>query len=495
MLPSKVSALPGTTPRAHDTVITDLTISFSSPTDPLGTCPSEPSTWRRIEKDLHLRSHEQSAWLQVLQVEKHGLITDDLVVSDIRIGHQDPSSDSDGPWESRPGGIWVLKSGYTGDIHRTVTGVDILFGADAVDPRPQWNLLSQPLLLHTHSGLPNARLTIRHGKPRPRVDSPALRTRKNGKFKIVQISDTHTVTGFGVCRDSMDVNGQPLPESEADPLTMKFMGEILDVEKPDLVILTGDQLHHDILDSQSSLFKVVAPLIARSIPFAAVFGNHDDEGTYALSRAAQMSLLQDLPHSLCQPGPEDVDGIGNYYLEVFGPEQSGIPLATLFLLDSHGQISRSELQNERKKYLSQGHFHLSLAFQYIPLPEYGDENLIIKGGHRGEPTEGPKYNSHFYSALAKAGVVAVGCGHDHVNDFCALRPQDGTSTGLAPWLCYAGCSGFGGYGMYGTKRYHRRARIWELDTSVGSLKTWKRLEYAKERVDELLLVDAGAVVS
>jgi len=57
----------------------------------------------------------------------------------------------------------------------------------------------------------------------------------------------------------------------------------LDVEKPDLVILTGDQLHHDIPDSQSALFKVVAPIIERSIPFAAVFGNHDSEGIHALS--------------------------------------------------------------------------------------------------------------------------------------------------------------------------------------------------------------------
>jgi hypothetical protein len=49
------------------------------------------------------------------------------------------------------------------------------------------------------------------------------------------------------------------------------MEAILDVEKPDLVILTGDQLHHDILDSQTTLFKVVAPIIERSIPWAAVF--------------------------------------------------------------------------------------------------------------------------------------------------------------------------------------------------------------------------------
>ena len=92
------------------------------------------------------------------------------------------------------------------------------------------------------------------------------------------------VTGVGVCKDRVDAHGKPLSESEADPLTIDFIGSVLDVEKPNLVVLTGDQLHHDILDSQSALFKVVAPFIERSIPYAAVFGNHDAEGAYALSR-------------------------------------------------------------------------------------------------------------------------------------------------------------------------------------------------------------------
>ena len=80
-----------------------------------------------------------------------------------------------------------------------------------------------------------------------------------------------------------------LPESEADPLTVNFIGKTLDVEKPDLVILTGDQLHHDISDSHTALLKVVAPIIERSIPFAAVFGNHDSEGIHALSRELLLS--------------------------------------------------------------------------------------------------------------------------------------------------------------------------------------------------------------
>lgn len=267
-------------------VVTDLTISFSSPKDSPPICPLDTPKWHRIETDLYLHSLRRSAWLEVARIEEQELTVDDLVITDVRVSEQHPSSDQDSPWESRPGGIWLLRNKYTGDHHQVVTAIDVLFGVDAVDPRPQWALSEQPLLFETQPEVPVARLTVQHGRgqPLPGIDRPPLKVNENGKFKIVQISDTHMVTGVGVCNDAMDANGQPLPQSEADPLTINFVGSILDIEKPDLVILSGDQLHHDILDSKSTLFKTVAPFIERSIPFATVFGNHDDEGSYALSR-------------------------------------------------------------------------------------------------------------------------------------------------------------------------------------------------------------------
>ncbi|KAF8859351.1 Metallo-dependent phosphatase [Acephala macrosclerotiorum] len=527
--PSTPSTIGCDNDSAH-TVVTDLTVSFCSPSDPPSTCARDldPRNWHRIEKELYLHTAQQSAWLHIGQAKEKELTADDLVVTNIRVGELHPSAGSDNSWESRPGGIWVLRSKYTGNSHQAVTGVDVLFGVDAVDPRPQWTLMRSPLQLNAQSELPVARLSVRHGRAKPRPDGPrtVLRVREDGKFKIVQISDTHMVTGVGVCKDAVDAHGQPLPESEADPLTVDFLGGILDVEKPDLVILTGDQLHHDILDSQSALFKVVAPLIERSIPYAAVFGNHDDEGPYTLSRTAQMSLLQDLPFSLCQSGPEQVDGVGNYYLQVFAPEPSELPLSTLYFLDSHGQIpskvqnpdygwikqsqidwftcTSQALRKARENHDNYNYLHLSLAFMHIPLPEYADSDLIVRGGRRREPTEGPSFNSHFYNALVKEGIAAVGCGHDHVNDFCGLRPQQrhkesqqgGNETPqLGPWLCYGGGSGFGGYCSYDGKRFHRRTRIWELDTNTGGIKTWKRVEYSRERIDELVLVGSGVVVA
>jgi hypothetical protein len=234
-----------------------------------------------------------------------------------------------------------------------------------------------------------------------------------------------------------------------------------------------------------------------------------------------MTILQNLPFSLCEPGPEQVDGIGNFHLQILAPTPPQVPLSTLYFLDSHGQIpskrrnpdydpikqsqidwftNTSQAQRRaREKDDNIDHFHLSLAFLHIPLPEFGDPHLRLCSGLRREPTEGPSMNSHLYDALVKEGISALGCGHDHVNDFCALLPQqaqqdDDNHQKPSTWLCYGGGSGFGGYCSYGRKRFHRRSRIWELDTNIGSLKTWMRVEYAVDRVDELVLVENGVVV-
>jgi hypothetical protein len=217
----------------------------------------------------------------------------DFVITDIRIGEPNIGHGFDASWEIRPGGIWISRTRYTGNVEPALTGIDILFGVDAVDPRPQWTLMQDSLQLQASFDVPVARLGVRYGKPKPREDDPhrALYFNEDGTFKILQISDTHMVTGVGVCRDVMDANANILPVGEADPLTVAFIREMLDVECPDLVILTGDQLHHGIPDSQTALFKVVSPMIERKIPWTAVFGNHDAEGKFALDREFIPSLL------------------------------------------------------------------------------------------------------------------------------------------------------------------------------------------------------------
>jgi hypothetical protein len=239
------------------------------------------------------------------------------------------------------------------------------------------------------------------------------------------------------------------------------------------------------------------------------------------SGSAQMSILRNLPGNLCESGPEHVEGVGNFRIEILGPAPSSLSLSTLYLLDSHGQIP-SKTHNPEYEPIKQSQIdwfkrsaqgsrslresdhsvncvHLSLVFQHIPLPEFADSRLQIHNGHREEPSEGPRVNSHFYDAMVEEGISAFSCGHDHVNDFCALLPQQTLQDGYdpsqpGPWLCYAGGSGFGGYCSYGTSRFHRRMRVWELDTSTGSLTSWKRIEYGMDRADQIVLIENGIVV-
>jgi hypothetical protein len=61
-------------------------------------------------------------------------------------------------------------------------------------------------------------------------------------------------------------------------------------------------------------------------------------------------------------------------------------------------------------------------------------------------------------------------------------------------MCYAGGVGFGGYAGYGG--YIRRLRMFEIDTNVASITTWKRVEHGKtaDKIDWQVIVDGGRPV-
>ena len=148
----------------------------------------------------------------------------------------------------------------------------------------------------------------------------------------MQIADLHFSVGAGPCRD---------PSSPCDggayAYTDALVERALDEERPDLVVFTGDQLNGQgtSWDPTSVLAKFAAPVISRRIPWAAVFGNHDDEdGGESGSRRNQLRQMQGLPYSLVQPGPEDIHGVGNYVLKVASADASKTHLLTLYFLDS-----------------------------------------------------------------------------------------------------------------------------------------------------------------
>jgi hypothetical protein len=270
-------------------VLTDMAICTLEPGASWSAPPLDPQVWHRLEKDLLLQSSAKSIWLYFKREPVRNLNSDSLVVDGVFIGKQAPNA----AWETRPYGLWLHRRRLTSlSIDQAIMDVDVLFGSDAIDPRSGWTLLSEAFNLLDSPSNVEARLTIHHGPRQPGFRSrPYLHAKEDGTCKILQISDTHMVTGPGVCRVAIDGNGHLLPPSEADPLTVNFIGKTLDVEKPDLVVFTGDQLHHGVQDSQTALFKVFAPVVERFIPWTMVFGNHDDEGPFALSSASCIPRL------------------------------------------------------------------------------------------------------------------------------------------------------------------------------------------------------------
>jgi len=290
-----------------------------------------------------------------------------------------------------------------------------------------------------------------------------LRFRPDHTFTLVQFTDLHWK------------NGEP-----DDLKTRALMERVLESEKPDLVMLTGDVIEGgSCADPANSWREAVQPMVARKIPWAAVFGNHDDEG--ALSRRELLAVQQSLPGCLSESGPVGLSGVGNYILDIraSADEQTA---ARLYCLDSqsyaepktggYGWIQPDQIawyleQAQTARAANSGQPLPALAFFHIPFPEYNDVwDKHACQGHKQEDVCCPQFNSGFFAALREGGdVLGTFVGHDHVNDF--VGELDGIR------LCYGRASGFNTYGLTG---FERGARFIQLYEGRREFKTWLRLE-------------------
>ncbi|XP_029125097.1 probable inactive purple acid phosphatase 29 isoform X1 [Cajanus cajan] len=339
--------------------------------------------------------------------------------------------------------------------------------------------------------------------PPAQLQNQKLRFDQNGKFKILQVADMHYANGkTTLCLDVLPSQNI----SCSDLNTTVFLNRMIKAEKPDLIVFTGDNIFgFDSSDSAKSMDAAFAPAIASNIPWVAILGNHDQEGT--LSREGVMKYIVGMKNTLSKFNPHEVhtiDGFGNYNLEVGGVKGTHFEnksVLNLYFLDS-GDYSKvptifgydwikpsQQLWFQRtsaklrKAYISgpkpQKEAAPGLAYFHIPLPEYASFDSSNFTGVKLEPDgngiSSPSVNSGFFTTLVAAGdVKAVFTGHDHLNDFCGNL--------MNIQLCYAG--GFG-YHAYGKAGWPRRARVVVASLNktregswgdVKSIKTWKRLD-------------------
>jgi hypothetical protein len=273
------------------------------------------------------------------------------------------------------------------------------------------------------------------------------------------------------------VDSNNAKELRNDAKTIALIEQVIELEKPDLIVHTGDLIwSKGIPDPRKSFRRAIAPAAHSNVPWAAVFGNHDAEEGVTKEELLAIQLESDMCYT--QAGPAEITGVGNYRLIIKNAEDTQ-NAAVLYFLDSgieapepiggYAWIHSDQVNWYREQaYLSKeqhGSPLPALAFFHIPLPEYDEVlNTGKVNGFKFEKVCCPKINSGLFTAMVETGdVMGTFVGHDHDNDYC------GTLHGIR--LCYGRVTGYNTYG-----KLRRGARVIRLFAGKRNFDTWLRLD-------------------
>lgn len=235
---------------------------------------------------------------------------------------------------------------------------------------------------------------------------------KKGLFKIVQITDLHYKLGV-----------------KASEQGLACVREMVETEKPDLVVVTGDIIYSAPADSTLSVvLKTFAQL---GVPFCMTFGNHDyDFKTPAVALYNQMQKTPNCVMPVLQGKNTD------YSLPILSSNGKRTA-AVLYCIDTHNKpaiggiggyqwISHNQITWYRQRSMvykqkNGGRPVPSLAFLHIPLPEFNYATANTQCpmyGSRLEKAYSPSINSGMFASIKEMGdIMGVFCGHDHDNDY------------------------------------------------------------------------------
>ena len=303
---------------------------------------------------------------------------------------------------------------------------------------------------------------------------PKLAFKADGTFKMLHLSDVHYRIGPDEpCRD---ITSEQAPYCQnGSKNTTDFIARLIELEKPDLVVHTGDIIDGDTHTAAQGMEDLYGVSFGAGLPWAATIGNHDCQSD--LTRPQLMDYILSLPKTVSQNnalGEGTTESFGNFYLEIFPDADSTTPSFRTFHLDSNTNnvsINADQVSwfAETAAALSSSSAAPALAFFHIPLEEYKEAGRSgdVSGGFH----EHVSYNGQsglFDAILNEGSVKATFVGHDHTNDFCA--EWKGVQ------LCYEGSPGYQGYMRCTTKErcFNRKARVTEISGFGQQVRSWKR---------------------
>ncbi len=293
------------------------------------------------------------------------------------------------------------------------------------------------------------------------------------------------------------------------PTMCEMLGKAYDDYKPDLVLFNGDNiLGNHLLDARfgsrkvaegkeatfdamkKALEKILEPVNRRKIPFAMVYGNHDDMND--LTKEEQIEIYRGYEYCMQMNAHDKSVDCDTFVITL--SSESGNLLWAVYMLDSAWQddkgchtaikpetVSWFKKTDEDLKAGNGGAPLPAVALMHIPLPAvnslltpcdkddagaircddgiYKKLNSSIASGVMLEPPSIVETDNGLFDAMKQdTGVKAVVFGHDHSNCF------EGNVDGIR--ILQTGAASFRCYGNINTKG----VRIIDLDES-GSFTT------------------------
>ncbi len=320
---------------------------------------------------------------------------------------------------------------------------------------------------------------------------------KNGKLRILQVSDAQ----------DMHI---------ARPAMLRMLSTAYDLINPDLVVFTGDNVlanhledamfgSRKVVKTREGSFKriekaiahILRPLEKRKIPFALIFGNHDDMCRFTKE---EESALYEKYEGCISPYAEG-SGVncGTYNIPIYSSDGEKIAY-NLWMIDSAGHdkdgnngfehVSKAVVgwYVKKSKELQKANGGMpvpSIMFQHIPVPEITqlliecdkEKSAVERNGKfyklnpklaRGVLGEYPHpcadNYGQFDAVVSRGDVRAIVFGHDHKNCFTGkLNGIDIIQTPCASFRCYG--------------NEERGVRLFELDEADTQKYTTKNISY------------------
>lgn len=263
------------------------------------------------------------------------------------------------------------------------------------------------------------------------------------EMKILQLTDVHLGGGF--------------MSLAKDAKALTALAAMVQGEKPDLVITTGDIAYPVPFQAGTFNNKTGAKLFAEvmnslGVYWTVCFGNHDSEIYSYFSRDKISDFYESTGSEYClyQAGPADIDGYGNQIIKI--KNSKGEITQALFLMDTHSYINgdylgikweydgihpnqtewyRNEVLNLKEE--NGGKTVNSMVYLHIPPMEFktawdeftqngykDTKDIKYKGGIVGETGEciySSVEEDEFVETMLELGSTkALLCGHDHYNN-------------------------------------------------------------------------------